>query len=362
MDTPNATSQPPQPKSSLDAILDAVSEPVFVLDENRRVQLNNRAARELFGGSFKGQDFVRAVRHPDCLRCVDAVLAGEENAETVVTLPKPVLAVCRVSVTAIAEGVPSSPRVVVSIDDISQVLEARKMRSDFVANVSHELRSPLTALSGFIETLKGAAKDDPDARNHFLTVMEREALRMDRLIDDLLSLSKVETNARIRPTEHVDLAPLIEQVAAALTLQAKERGKSIEIEDPGDVPPVLGDSDELMQIFRNLIENAIKYSQPETAVTVSLGLATSVAGIRGAAVRVDVQDRGAGIARSHIPRLTERFYRVDDGRARAEGGTGLGLAIVKHIVSRHRGRLQIASEVGRGSTFSVYLPVEMSAV
>jgi len=228
------------------------------------------------------------------------------------------------------------------------------MRRDFVANVSHELRTPLTALLGFIETLRNAAQDDPAARDRFLAIMEREAGRMNRLIRDLLHLSRVEAQERVRPTERVDLAAVIASAVAALRPQADGLGVRIAV-DAGKGPWVVtADPDQMAQVFTNLIENAVKYGGSGGEVTVALRHDALPA---GPAVRADVADRGEGIDPLHIPRLTERFYRVDGHRSREKGGTGLGLAIVKHIVNRHRGRMKIDSARGKGSTFSVILPL-----
>ncbi len=230
------------------------------------------------------------------------------------------------------------------------------MRSDFVANVSHELRSPLTSLRGFIETLEGAARNDPAARARFLGVMEEQAQRMQRLIDDLLSLSKVESNERVRPTSRTDVSAMVERVISTFDVN-RTNDKNIEMKSSGDLPTVPGDDDQLTQVFQNLIENAVNYAAPGTTIVVAMQKVESVAGISGPALLVEVRDQGPGIPREHIPRLTERFYRVDTGRSREKGGTGLGLAIVKHIVNRHRGRLNITSEIGVGTKVSVYLPI-----
>jgi two-component system, OmpR family, phosphate regulon sensor histidine kinase PhoR len=228
------------------------------------------------------------------------------------------------------------------------------MRADFVANAGHELKTPLASLVGFIETLLGAARDDAAARERFLGIMRGEAGRMTRLVDDLLSLSRIELNEHVAPTSRVALTPLIEQVADALELRAADRGMRLSLAVPEDLPDVQGDEDELAQVFQNLIDNAIKYGKPQTEITI----AARVAEQRPAAnslVRIAVTDRGDGIPSEHIPRLTERFYRVDTARSRELGGTGLGLAIVKHILKRHRGRLEISSTLGVGSTFTVVL-------
>lgn len=341
---------------NLSAILDALSEAVFVIDANREILLANGPARDLFGVSPEGQDFVRVVRHPDCLNCIADVLGGKPESRAIFSQSNPVPAVYQISVVGLAQGLRGGPRAVVSIDDISHVHEAEQMRRDFVANVSHELRSPLTALTGFIETLKSSAAEDLDARQHFLDVMDREARRMNRLIDDLLSLSKVEFNERIRPTGHCDLRAILERVVTTLEGQAEEEGARVALQVPDRVGSVPGDEDQLTQVFQNLIENGIKYGGDGADVTVTVELLERAAGLRGPSVSITVSDTGPGIDSIHIPRLTERFYRVDAGRSRDHGGTGLGLAIVKHIVSRHRGRLQISSEIGVGSKFTVKLP------
>jgi two-component system phosphate regulon sensor histidine kinase PhoR len=230
------------------------------------------------------------------------------------------------------------------------------LRADFVANASHELRTPLAILLGFIETLTGAAADDPEAQQRFLPIMQQQAGRMARLVDDLLSLSRIELTEHAAPTDRVDVAEIVGPVARALTLRAAEHNMRIELEITDGLPPVLGEADELAQVFQNLIDNAIKYAKPDTAITVSVGLSSKIAG--GVAVRV--RDRGEGIAKRHLSRLTERFYRVDRDRSRAVSGTGLGLAIVKHVVNRHQGVLDIESKVGKGSVFSVHLAAARS--
>jgi two-component system phosphate regulon sensor histidine kinase PhoR len=244
-------------------------------------------------------------------------------------------------------------------EDLTEAEQMGQMRRDFVANVSHELRSPLTAVLGFIETLKGAAKDDPAARDRFLSIMEREAGRMNRLIHDLLHLSRVEADERVRPTERIDVLEIVQSTMASLRPLGQSSGVDVVLEcGPGEGPRpwvVPGDADQLTQVFQNLIENAVKYGGAGGVVTVRI-LPDQLP--KSAAIRVEVIDKGTGIDPIHIPRLTERFYRVDGHRSREKGGTGLGLAIVKHIVQRHRGRLSIDSALGKGSTFRVVLPKE----
>jgi two-component system phosphate regulon sensor histidine kinase PhoR len=254
------------------------------------------------------------------------------------------------------EGAEPEKRVLMTMHDITAIKRSEQMRADFVANASHELRTPLSALTGFIETLRGPAREDGEARERFLAIMQEQAARMARLIADLLSLSRIELDEHTAPKGSADVGRVLGGVVRTLEMKAAGRGMRILVEMEGDLPPVDGDADQLAQVFQNLIDNAINYARPDSEVRVSAGVREKPAGMRGRAVAVTVADRGEGIARAHLPRLTERFYRVDPARSRAIGGTGLGLAIVKHIVNRHRGRLVIESEVGTGSRFTVLLP------
>ena len=238
--------------------------------------------------------------------------------------------------------------------DQTPLRRVEEMRADFVANASHELRTPLAALSGFIDTLQGPAKEDAKARERFLGIMHTQATRMARLIDDLLSLSRVELSAHVRPDTLVDIVPIIRQVVDGLEPLARERQVEIDIDLPEAPVSIAGDREELLRLFENLVENALKYGASGGKVIVSLTSATSGEG--APEVRVMVRDFGPGIAPEHLPRLTERFYRVDVGDSRAQGGTGLGLSLVKHIVNRHRGRLLIESVPKNGATFTACFP------
>jgi two-component system phosphate regulon sensor histidine kinase PhoR len=237
---------------------------------------------------------------------------------------------------------------------------SEEMRADFVANASHELRTPLASLLGFIETLRGPARDDADARERFLGIMHGEAQRMSRLVSDLLSLSRIELREHEIPSGSVEVATLVESVAQAYELTAARRSIKLALNLATGLPPVAGDADELKQLLHNLVENAIKYGREGGTVTlagyVPQTLPASYPRGDTGTVAIAVRDQGEGIAREHLPRLTERFYRVDPGRSKSIGGTGLGLAIVKHIVNRHRGALTIDSEQGVGSVFTVFLP------
>jgi two-component system phosphate regulon sensor histidine kinase PhoR len=239
--------------------------------------------------------------------------------------------------------------------DLTPLHRVEEMRADFVANASHELRTPLAALSGFIDTLLGSARDDAEARKRFLAIMKTQATRMARLIDDLLSLSRVELIEHMHPETPVDLVSIVRQVVDGLQTLATDRNVEIAIALPSEPANVPGDRDELTRVFENLVENALKYGANGKRVDIGFSAATARGG--EAETLVTVRDYGPGIAAEHIPRLTERFYRVDVTQSRAEGGTGLGLSLVKHILNRHRGRLTIESEAGNGATFTVRLPL-----
>ncbi|HEY4405883.1 MAG TPA: ATP-binding protein [Xanthobacteraceae bacterium] len=245
--------------------------------------------------------------------------------------------------------------VLMAFHDLTPLRRVEEMRADFIANASHELRTPLAALSGFIETLQGSARDDTAARLRFLPIMQAQATRMARLIDDLLSLSRIELNAHLRPDKQVDLVAILRQVADSLQTLARDRGVEIGVQAAADRLLVLGDRDELMRVFENLIENALKYAASGKKIDIALAIGDGNKNAREASVRI--RDYGPGIAPEHLPRLTERFYRVDVTESRAQGGTGLGLALVKHILNRHSGRLTIESVAGQGATFTAHLPV-----
>ncbi|MFK5979912.1 MAG: ATP-binding protein [Rhizobiaceae bacterium] len=334
------------------SLLNALSEPILLVNKTREIVLANNIAQELFGRTIEGSDFARAIRHPAALQHVDRMLAGNvvgPEPNTTFQLSGAIATTYKLSVTRVEECTDADDTFLIALKDISHILEAEQMRSDFVANVSHELRSPLTALTGFIETLKGSAKNDPDARVRFLDIMEREASRMNRLIDDLLSLSTLETNERIRPVNRASVPNILNRVIATVSPHAEVNNKTINFTLPTFEGIVIGDEDELTQLFHNLVENAVKYGRADSEIDISI--------CQNDNLIISIKDSGDGIPPEHIPRLTERFYRVDSGRSREKGGTGLGLAIVKHIINRHRGKLTIESIVGEGSTFKVELPL-----
>jgi two-component system phosphate regulon sensor histidine kinase PhoR len=361
----------------LKTVIEAVPEPMLHLDTGGTIATSNAAARALLGDWIQGRSYAAVLRQPSILGRIETVQADGMPGEARFELADSAGGTqFRVRITALRDptarsdvgaGASRHP-LLLHFTDITHLREAEEMRRDFVANVSHELRTPLTAVLGFIETLRGPARNDPSAQDRFLSIMEDEARRMNRLVSDLLSLSRVEAAERMRPSSLVDLGAVLEGTVAAMRPTAELSGNTIrlDLDTGGETPgqgtdgglrhPVLGDRDQLMQVFLNLTENALKYGGPDREVSLSLSREDGSGSMKGNVIRVDVTDHGDGIDPQHVPRLTERFYRVDTHRSRAMGGTGLGLAIVKHIVNRHRGRLKIRSEKGQGSTFSVLFP------
>lgn len=338
-------------------MLDALPIPAIFIGRDYRIRRSNERAQKLLNMRFDGRHYVTVLRQPSLLNQIEKTLAEGTAGQVSFTLTEAGREVVyEVYLESVDGGSDAENGVLLSFMDVKPFEEAGQMRSDFVANVSHELRTPLTALTGFIETLRGPARDDAEARDRFLEIMEAEGKRMNRLVADLLSLSRVEDMARIRPTESIDINAVLHSVRNALSQTAEARGVTITIETDLE-PPIMvaGDLDQLAQVFTNLIENAIKYGRQDGLVTVLITRLPMLPAFKGPGICVSVQDDGPGIAYHHLSRLTERFYRVDNHRSRELGGTGLGLAIVKHIINRHRGRLRIESDEGQGSTFSVLL-------
>jgi len=343
------------PQMDLDqteALLAAMPLPMLLIGADQRVLCANALARALFGPQIEGRHHAVVLRHPAVVDLIDKVLRHGQMGQARLSLSEgPTDALFRLTAAPLPGGA-----ALLSLQDMTAAEQAEQIRRDFVANVSHELRTPLTALLGFIETLKGAARDDRAAQDRFLGIMAREAGRMNRLVSDLLSLSRVESDERVRPTEQIDLVAIVQSSLAAMRPLAAQQG--VELELTGEPGPQIApaDADQMQQVMQNLIENAVKYGGADKVVTVSVRHEPRDAGLLRPAVVIEVIDRGEGIDPLHLPRLTERFYRVDSHRSREKGGTGLGLAIVKHIVNRHRGRLRIDSAPGKGSRFSVVLP------
>ncbi len=348
----------PMSSTLIEAFLNAVPLPALLIDQTERIVGANADARTLLGQRIVGRHFGTILRQPPILDAIESSLR-DRNPRTTRYLSNDGAQDTTFEVTCrYVEGIGAvdAGGVLVSFQDVTYVEQAGQMRRDFVANVSHELRTPLTALIGFIETLRGPARDDAAARDRFLDIMEGEAARMNRLIADLLSLSRVEGEERMRPREQVSLNAELQSTARSLTQVAEQAGVSITLQLPEEEVTVPGDSDQLQQVFTNLIENAIKYGGSGGRVTVVVTVSERDPAVRGPSARIQVIDKGPGIDPVHLPRLTERFYRGDEHRSREKGGTGLGLAIVKHIINRHRGRLRVESDLGQGSVFTVVLP------
>lgn len=352
-------------QAGLRAVLDALPDPVLVLDAQREILLANAAARTLLGAEIESRSLLAVLRQPVLLTALDALARGQSPEP--MELPEIAGHSLVAELSAIDEAGAEFGRALIVFHDVSNLRRAESLRSDFVANVSHELKTPLAALIGFLETLKGPARNDEVARARFLDIMLTEAQRMSRIVADLLSLSRIELNEHQSPEGQADLKRLVASVVDGLALKAEQRGIVIRTPDPARLPIVPGDADELIQVVQNLVDNALKYSRDQSVVTIGAEIISDPALLRlylphpkgvPAAVALSFRDQGAGIAREHLPRLTERFYRVDTARSREMGGTGLGLAIVKHIVNRHRGKLEIQSVLGEGSTFTIYLPLD----
>ncbi|MER8628816.1 ATP-binding protein [Mesorhizobium opportunistum] len=329
----------------------AVADPLIIFDHAATIVHANAAAFAAFGGIAPGISLSLKFRAPEMQALLDGVLSGNVASDVVDYTEKlPVERAYRVSASSVGHG---TDLYVLVFKDQSEARRIDRMRADFIANASHELRTPLASISGFIETLRGPARNDPAAREQFLQIMQNQTGRMARLIDDLLSLSRLEMKPYLKPGTEVDLRQTVDSVIDSLAPLARENNVVIErdfADGPLDVP---GDRDELFQVFENLLENACKYGQSGGRVIVSIAL-----GDDGSELGVDVtiRDFGPGIPEEHIPRITERFYRIDVETSRTQKGTGLGLSIVKHILTRHNARLTIRSEVGKGAAFSVHLP------
>ncbi|MGH1413446.1 MAG: sensor histidine kinase [Pelagimonas sp.] len=343
-------------QSSAALFVNAVPLPALFISQSERIEAANAAALSLLGTGIEGRHFITALRQPMLIEAIEASLRdGKPRKSEYLTNDGQQDTTYKVSVRYV--DMTPEAAVLVCFEDVTAFEQAGQMRRDFVANVSHELRTPLTALIGFIETLKGPARDDDVARQRFLDIMDDESKRMNRLVGDLLSLSRVEAEERVRPTEIMSPGDVIKTTAHSLNALAKESDVILKTDLPDHDVVMGGDRDQIRQVLTNLAENAIKYSGAGSVVTMSLTGPAYEPRLRSQAIRLIVSDTGQGIDVHHIPRLTERFYRVDSHRSREMGGTGLGLAIVKHIVNRHRGRLEVESAKGQGACFTVILPV-----
>ena len=329
----------------------AVADPLIIFDRNTTVVHANAAAFVAFGGMSPGLSLPLKFRAPEMQALLDSVVSGKVASDELDYLEKlPVERVYRVSASSVGHG---TDLFVLVFKDQSEARRIDRMRADFIANASHELRTPLASISGFIETLRGPARNDPAAREQFLQIMQNQTSRMARLIDDLLSLSRLEMKPYLKPGTRVDLRQTLESVIDSLSPLARDSNLVVERDFAEGELAAPGDRDELFQVFENLLENACKYGQSGGRVAVSVAPGGNAA---EPTIDVTIRDFGPGIAEEHIPRITERFYRVDVETSRAQKGTGLGLSIVKHILTRHHARMSIRSELGKGAAFTVHLP------
>jgi len=364
---PGADEVPPDGKRAMPAIADRAVEaivsglpdPTIVLTPEALVVAFNTSVQQITPGILRGEPISFALRVPNVLEAVRAVAASRQmrRTEFFQRVPTDRWWEATIAPLVLPGETPNLDRhlILLALRDFTPLRRVEEMRADFVANASHEMHTPLASLSGFIETLQGPARNDAPSRDRFLGIMKEQATRMARLIDDLLSLSRIEQKAHIHPDSTTDLVEIVHEVADGLSPLASERDVEIKIADKASSLVVSGDRDELIRVFENLIENALKYAASGKRVDITLAREPVTGEARDAIV--SVKDYGPGIAPEHLPRLTERFYRVDIGESRAQGGTGLGLALVKHILNRHRGRLMIESTPGSGANFSVRLPL-----
>ncbi len=335
-------------------MIDAMPDPVIAVDREHMVLHANQAALDVFGSMRTGAAISLASRSLELAEAIDSALRYQEPRTVRLHERMPVERRLDATVSPLPSDHGDLPAIVIVLHDVSERERLAQMRADFIAHASHELRTPLAALRGFIETLQGAAKNDAAARERFLGIMSSEAQRMSRILDDLLSLARVEMRAHIAPTGRVDVNEVLSEVVELLEPIAAAVETTIQVDTLSEPCFVRGDRDEVVQVLVNILQNAIKYGRQGGAVTVRVTLA----GTDQRRIQIAITDNGPGIAEAHLPRLTERFYRVDDKSSREKGGTGLGLAIVKHILTRHQGDLKISSTLGVGSTFTLELPVD----
>ena len=335
-------------------LIEAVAEPLLIVDRELIVLRANAAGRALLGAGIEGETLTVFLRQPGAVEAIQSVSLTGQPAEGEVQFLSPTEGTfaVRANVLNLDDG-----RILVAMRDVTKSRLMERMRVDFVANASHELRTPLATLIGFIETLQGPASEDKAARVRFLDIMAQEAARMARLIDDLLSLSRIELDKHVRPSTPLDLRPLLTQVGQTLAMRLEADSRRIEQKIPESLPPVIADRDQILQVLHNLVSNALKYGRSGTPITLAVSVVDPPPSGQLPHVRIEVADQGEGIAPEHLPRLTERFYRVDTARSRQMGGTGLGLAIVKHIVEKHRGEMQVSSTLGVGTTVAFTLPL-----
>lgn len=342
-------------RDAADAVVDAMPDPGILLGPTGQVLFFNAPAKGLFASLREGGHISSIIRAPEFLDAISGAPKTGEAVSVVYAERVPVGRRLEVTVAPLMGGSDPEGRILILLRDFTEGERINQMRADFIANASHELRTPLASLRGFIETLQGTAKEDEAARERFLPIMAEQASRMTRLIDTLLSLSRVEMNAHVPPNDLVDLNDVLGHARDTLEPLAADTQTTLDVEGFAKPAIVRGDRDELLQVLQNLVQNALKYGKPGGHVRISAKHIPSLNQQSRGRYVISVTDDGPGIPTEHLPRLTERFYRVDVDSSREKGGTGLGLAIVKHILNRHRGELAIASKPGQGSTFTVML-------
>lgn len=349
-------------------LIDTLPDILLMLDPKFRIIRFNKSAESIFFWLKSGQYLHEIIPNQSIVKALEEVMIDHHKTgktlEVPLFIPNRHEYIARIDIfPGYISGVSESHiALILSLRDVTELKRTEQTFADFVANASHEIRTPLTSIIGFIETLKTSAKNDEKAREEFLDIMSEQAERMSRLVTDLLSLSKIQINMQNLPTGNIDLIKIIKDVMKQLSWPAKEKKIELKLERETKLPKILGDEVQINQVFYNLISNAIKYSYPATTVTIKGEVTRQIpTEFQGHGykeiIRISVEDQGEGIPPEHLPRLTERFYRVDTARSRKMGGTGLGLAIVKNILERHRGIMNIQSEVGKGSVFAVFFPV-----
>ncbi len=339
-------------RTQAQAILDSMGEAVAALDAEGRVLWLNASAQRLLGlpsGQAAGKRLVELFRHPELGALVEEAIGQRRPAARELRAFGPDEQLVRFQATP-CDGGPRGAALVLVAQDVTEIRRLEQMRREFVANMSHELKTPITAIKSLAETLLNGAVDDPAHNRRFLGMVDDDANRLARLVDDLLELSHIESKAAPLKLQPVRVGPLIDEVAGRMQPPLRERGLTLELALPADAPPVLGDPERLRQIFVNLLDNAIKFNTRGGRITVR-------ARPEQGRLRIDIEDTGIGIPAGDLPRVFERFYRADKARAREQGGTGLGLAIVKHLVDLHHGAVSAESAPGRGSTFTLLLPI-----
>lgn len=342
-------------------LVDSIPDILIMIDSTFNIVRTNASARQAFGQNLAYRRLEDVIPNDLLLRAVKEAYEEGKDKDVEFFTSYPEDAYYRARVDHFPVRSPGGIAVILTLHNITEMKSSEQMLADFVANASHEIRTPLASLIGFIETLQGPAKNDERAREQFLQIMADQAQRMSALVNDLLSLSKIEMNANSTPSGSVDMLAVTRNVKEHLQWATQQKNMTIELKLPDTLPLVRGEESELMQVVHNLVSNAIKYGRAESAITITAEISHRVPTDRqvvmtAPVVKISVNDQGEGIAKEHLPRLTERFYRVNNPATRKASGTGLGLAIVKHILQRHKALLEIKSVVGIGSSFSIYLP------